>query len=147
MREIPPRRNYLGAGGWVWGGNYKLERYLYILHRVTGLGLLLFLLIHLVMTTFFRIQGQGVWEATMVLLSNPWFKFGEYLVVVAFIYHGLNGLRLISQELGFIMGKPTPPIYPWQDALRKKRPLTGVIIALVIILSAVFLFDFLAGGW
>ena len=147
MKQVQPRQNYLGTGGWVWGGNYKLERYLYILHRITGLGMLLFLLLHLVMTTFFRIQGQDIWEATMVLLHNPWFKIGEYLVVLAFIYHGLNGLRLIFQELGFIMGKPTPPIYPWKDALRKKRPLTGVIIALVIILSAVFLFDFLAGGW
>jgi succinate dehydrogenase / fumarate reductase cytochrome b subunit len=147
MKEIQPRRNYLGAGGWVWGGNYKLERYLYILHRVTGLGLLLFVIIHLVMTTFFRIQGQGVWEAIMVFLHNPWFKIGEYLVVIAFSYHALNGLRLITQELGFVLGKPTPPIYPWKDAIRKKRPWTFAMVTVVVILAAVFLFDFLKGGW
>ncbi len=147
MKQAQPRQNYLGPAGWVWAGKYKLERYLYLLHRVTGLGLILFVLVHLIMTTVFRIQGQDIWEATMALLHNPWFKIGEYLVVVAFSLHALNGLRLIIQELGFALGKPTPPIYPYQDALRKKRPGTIVMVAVIIILAAAFLFDFLQGGW
>lgn len=147
MKQVQPRQNHLGIGGWVWAGNYKLERYLYILHRVTGLGILLFLLIHLTMTTFFRIQGQDVWETTMDILHNPWFKFGEYLVVVALIYHSLNGLRLILQELGFLMGKPTPPIYPYRDSLRKKRSWTMAMIGIILILCLVFFYDFIAGGW
>ena len=147
MKRIQPRQNYLGATGWLWAGNYKLERYLYILHRVTGLGILLFLLLHLIMTTVFRIQGQDVWEATMRLLHNPWFKIGEYLVAVAFVYHGLNGLRLIIQELGFALGRPTPPIYPYRDSLRKKRPWTMLIIAIIDILALFFFYDFIAGGW
>ena len=147
MRQIQPRQNYLGVGGWVWAGNYKSERYLYLLHRVTGLGLILFGLIHLTATTFFRIQGQDVWEATMALLHNPWFKAGEYLVAIAFIYHASNGLRLILQELGFALGRPTPPIYPYQDALRKRRPWTMAMVAVIVILALVFLFDFIAGGW
>ena len=147
MKQLQARQNYLGPGGWVWAGKYKLERYLYLLHRITGLGILLFLLIHLVMTTVFRIQGQDVWEATMALLHNPWFKIGEYLVVIAFIYHGLNGLRLVLQELGFALGRPTPPIYPYQDALRKKRPWTISMVAVIVILALVVLFDFLVGGW
>src|SRR4030042_6837711 len=147
MRRTQPRQNYLGATGWIWAGNYKLERYLYILHRVTGLGILLFLLIHLIMTTVFRIQGQDVWEATMRILHNPWFKIGEYLVVVALIYHALNGLRLVLQELGFLMGTPTPPIYPYQDSLRKKRPWTMAMIGIILILCLVFFYDFIAGGW
>ena len=147
MKQIQPRQNYLGAGGWVWAGKYTLERYLYLLHRITGLGLILFVIVHLVMTTIFRIQGQDVWEAIMTLLHNPWFKIGEYLVVVAVIYHALNGLRLVLQQLGFALGKPTPPIYPYKDSLRKKRPWTIAMIAVVTILAAVFLFDFLSGGW
>ncbi len=147
MKEIKPRENHLGAGGWIWGGNYKLERYLYTLHRVTGLGLILFVLIHLVMTTVFRIQGRDIWEATIAVLRNPWFKFGEFLVVVAFAFHALNGLRLTIQELGFALGKPTPPIYPWKDALRKKRSWTAIMLTVVVIISAVFLVAFLIGGW
>jgi succinate dehydrogenase / fumarate reductase cytochrome b subunit len=147
MRQIRPRQNYLGVGGWVWAGNYKLERYLYILHRVTGLGILLFLLVHLIVTTFFRIQGQEVWEKAMTVLNNPLFKTGEYLVVVAFVYHALNGLRLLLQELGLLMAKPIPPIYPYSDSLRKKRPWTMAIIGIIIILCLVFFYDFIVGGW
>ncbi len=147
MEKIQPRQNYLGARGWVWAGNYKLERYLYLLHRVTGLGLILFGILHLIETTIFRIQGQDVWEATMDLLRKPWFEVGLYLVAVAFIFHALNGLRLILQEMGFLLGKPKPPIYPYQDALRKKRPLVIAMIAVIVILALVFLYDFAAGGW
>lgn len=147
MRQIRPRQNYLGVGGWVWAGNYKLERYLYILHRVTGLGILLFLLVHLIVTTFFRIQGQEVWEKAMTVLNNPLFKTGEYLVVVAFVYHALNGLRLILQELGLLMAKPIPPIYPYSDSLRKKRPWTMAIIGIIIILCLMFFYDFIVRGW
>jgi len=99
------------------------------------------------MTTIFRIQGQDVWEATVTILRNPWLKVGEYVVAIAFIYHALNGLRLVLQELGFALGKPTPPIYPYKDSLRKKRLWTVAMIAAVAILAVVFLVDFLAGGW
>jgi len=146
MKERNPRQNYLGARGWIWGGNYKLERYLYLLHRITGLGLILFVVIHLIITTIFRIQGQDIWEAAMTLLSNPWFKVGEYLVVLAFVYHGLNGLRLTIQELGLAMGKPIPPVYPWKDALRKQRPIITVMLVIIVILGAIFFFGFLRGG-
>ena len=143
MTQIRPRQNYLGAGGWVWAGNYKLERYLYLFHRITGLGMLLFVIFHLMETTFFRIQGQSVWEATMKLLQNPWFEVGIFLVAVAFVYHALNGIRLILQEFGFALGKPTRPIYPYKDALRKKRPWTMAMMAVIVILALLFLFDFI----
>jgi succinate dehydrogenase / fumarate reductase cytochrome b subunit len=147
MEQKQPRNNRLGAGGWVWAGNYKMERYLYLLHRITALGLILYGVLHLTATTFFRIQGQGVWEATMAFVHNPWFKAGEYLVVLAFAFHALNGLRLILQEFGFVMGKPGPVVYPYKDTLRRKRPFAIAIIAVIGLVAVVFLYDFVAGGW
>jgi succinate dehydrogenase / fumarate reductase cytochrome b subunit len=146
MAEKRPRENYLGIAGWVWAGNYKLERYLFLLHRVTGLGLIFFGIFHLTATTIFRVQGQDVWEATMLFLDNPFLKAGEFLVVTAFAYHVLNGLRLILQELGFTLGKPVPPIYPFKDAIRKKRLWTLVTLAAIMILVAAFFIDFTTGG-
>ena len=141
MKQIKPRQNYLGVKGWVWAGNYKLERYLYLLHRITGLGMLLFVLFHMIETTFFRIQGQTMWEATMTLLENPWFEVGICLVAIAFVYHALNGLRLLLQEFGFALGKPTPPIYPYKDSLRRQRPWTIAMVSVVVIIALVFLID------
>ncbi len=147
MKPMEPRQNYLGAGGWVWAGRYKLERHLYLLHRITGLGLLLFGIFHLIITTFFRIEGEDVWESAISVVHNPVLKVGAYLVTVAFVFHALNGLRLILQEFGFALGRPTPPIYPYKDALRKRRPWTMVMIAAIVVLAIVFLYDFIAGGW
>jgi succinate dehydrogenase / fumarate reductase cytochrome b subunit len=147
MAKFRLRQNYLGIRGWIWAGNYKLERSLYLFHRITGLGLLLFLIFHLVITTVFRVQGRDVWETTMAFFSNPWFKAGEYLVCIAFAYHALNGLRLILQELGFALGKPEPPVYPYRDSLSRKRYRTLIMLVLVVLLSLLFLYGFMQGGW
>jgi succinate dehydrogenase / fumarate reductase, cytochrome b subunit len=146
QNEIKPRPNQLGAGGWFWAGNYKLERYLYILHRITGLGMALFLLFHLIETTFFRMQGESMWEATMRLLHNPLFEIGLVLVSFAFVIHALNGIRLLIQELGFMLGKPKRPVYPFSDAPRRKRGFTMVFIALIIVLLIVFFLNRFIGG-
>jgi succinate dehydrogenase / fumarate reductase cytochrome b subunit len=140
-------RNYHGIRGWIWAGNYQLERALYLLHRVSGLGLLLFLVFHLVVTTVFRVQGQDVWDTVMSFFLNPWFKAGEYIVCVAFIYHALNGLRLIIQELGFALGRPEPPIYPYRDSLSRKRYLAVIMLVLVVLCSGLVFYAFIRGGW
>ena len=141
-----PRQNYLGVWGWAWAGRYQIERYLYILHRLTGLGLVFYGMIHLLVMTVFRMQGEGFYEAVMRVFSNPGFKVGEYLVFAALTYHGLNGLRLILQETGFLLGKPKPPIYPYKDSIRKKRPLVLAMVGLTVVIAAFILFDFAKGG-
>jgi len=146
MADKRPRENSLGIAGWVWAGNYTLERYLYLLHRITGLGLVLFGIFHLTATTIFRVQGEAVWNSTMQFLNNPVFMVGEFLVVTAFAFHALNGLRLMLQELGFTLGKPVPPIYPFKDAIRRKRLWTLVTLAAVMVLVVFFFIDFAAGG-
>ncbi len=138
--------NRLGAGGWFWAGNYKAERYYFILHRVTGLGLLLFGFFHLIETTFFRIQGESVWETTMRLLQKPWFEAGLVLVSLAFVFHALNGLRLILLEFGIGLGRPKRPVYPFQDALRRNRIITVAAAAVIVALILVFLIAFIWEG-
>jgi succinate dehydrogenase / fumarate reductase, cytochrome b subunit len=147
MRTIEAKENHLGVRGWVWGGNYKAERYLYLLHRVTGLGIILFGIVDLIAATVYRVQGLSLLDSAAAVLNNPWFKVGEFLVVVAFAFHALNGFRLILQEFGIALGKPSRPIYPFKDALRKKRLLTLVIMALVGVIAVVFLVGLIIGGW
>ena len=140
-KQKVPLPNRLGIKGWFWAGRYKIERYLYILHRITGFGLLAYVALHLVANGS-RLWGEGSWESTMNFLSNPGFKVGEYLVMAAFIYHALNGGRLMLQHLGFTLGKPKPPIYPYVDAMRRRRPLTWVLLALIMGLAIYVLVAF-----
>jgi succinate dehydrogenase / fumarate reductase cytochrome b subunit len=137
-----PSPNHLGVKGWVYAGRYSIERYLYILHRVTGLGLVLYLFLHIVETGQ-RLGGSGRWEALMVLFTAPVFKILEYIVFMGFIFHALNGLRLHFTELGFFLGKPAQPVYPYLSSLKRHRPLTYVLMALTavaLILGASSLF-------
>ena len=129
--------NRLGIKGWVWAGHYTLERYLYTLHRLTGLGLLLYVSLHLIMNGF-RLGGEDTWTSTIDFLTNPFGKVVEYLVMAAFTFHALNGGRLILQHLGYTLGKPKPPIYPYVDSMRRRRPFTWVLLA-VIVATAIYL--------
>jgi succinate dehydrogenase / fumarate reductase cytochrome b subunit len=124
--------NRLGVRGWVGGGRWGLERYLYTLHRVTGLGLLLYLVLHIFVTST-RIYGPAAWRAAMESVEGPAFKVGEYLVFAAFTFHAVNGVRLVLLELGFLIGRPIEPVYPYATSVGRQRPLA---IAAMLIAGA-----------
>jgi succinate dehydrogenase / fumarate reductase cytochrome b subunit len=127
--------------GWLFGGRWGPDRYLYSLHRITGLGLLLYFAMHIILTSS-RALGQGAWEESMARVSGPLFVIGEYLVFVAFAFHAINGLRLALAEVGFGVGKPIEPIYPYRTALDEQRPIVVVAMILVALLIVVGGLDF-----
>ncbi len=143
-KEKAPLPNRLGIVGWAWAGRYKMERYLYTLHRLTGLGLALYIAIHLVANGF-RLGGEDNWTDIMDLFGNSGFEVGEYLVMAAFIIHALNGGRLMLQHMGITLGKPKPPVYPYVDSLRRTRTLTWVMLALIAALAISTLVAFVIG--
>jgi succinate dehydrogenase / fumarate reductase cytochrome b subunit len=130
------RPNRLGIAGWVTGGQWGLERYLYSLHRVTGLALLFYFLLHILVTTS-RAFGPQAWERAMAGVSGPVFKVGEYLVFLAFAFHAVNGVRLVLVELGIGVGKPIEPIYPYRTSMDAQRPLAIGVLVLAAIVAAV----------
>ncbi len=138
-----PRPNRLGPVGWVYAGPYSFERYLYALHRVTGLGLIVYLLVH-VIETGQRMRGEETWSALMDLFASPVFKALEFLLFAAFVYHALNGVRLVLTELGFFLGQPGPPIYPYASSIKRHRPLTYAMMALAALVIVLGGFSFFA---
>jgi succinate dehydrogenase / fumarate reductase cytochrome b subunit len=131
--------NHLGIAGWLGGGRWGVERYLYIIHRLAGLGILLFFLLHIFESSL-RAFGPKTWEAAMATLKNPVFQVGEFLVFAAFAFHALNGIRLILIELGFAVGQAEEPAYPYRSSINTQRPL--MLIVMVIAAIAI-----LAGGY
>jgi succinate dehydrogenase / fumarate reductase cytochrome b subunit len=131
--------NRLGIMGWLAGGRWGIERYVYTLHRVTGLGILFYFLLHIFVTST-RAFGPAAWEAAMAQVSHPIFKIGEFLVFIAFCIHAANGIRLVLIELGWAVGKAEEPVYPYRTSLNVQRPL----LVVVMVLAAVFI---ALGGW
>ncbi len=88
-------------------------------HRASGLGVLLFLFLHVVETSTV-LAGPEVYDFTQGFYHNLPAKLGETVLVAALVYHSLNGLRVIAMDL-------------WPSLTVYYRPLTyGVIAATVI---------------
>jgi succinate dehydrogenase / fumarate reductase, cytochrome b subunit len=135
MAEIKRYDNRLGIWGWLGGGRWGVERYAYSLHRLTGLAILFYFLMHIFVTSL-RARGIYLWTEGG-FLHKPVFRVGEFFVFVAFAYHALNGLRLVLVELGIAVGKPIEPVYPYKSSLNVQRPLlvAAMILAFLLIVA------------
>ena len=134
--------NRLGLRGWVYAGRYSVERYLYLLHRITGLGLIAYLLLHIIETGQ-RTVGEPAWSWLMALFATPFFKLLEYVLFAAAVIHACNGVRLLMTELGFFLGRPADPVYPYPSSIKRHRPLTLILMILAgifVLLGASSLF-------
>ena len=70
-------------------------QYAWVLHRSTGIGILFFLLVHVIDIMLIGL-GRDVYDHSVEFYSNPWIIPMEVILVGAVIYHTLNGLRIIS---------------------------------------------------
>ncbi|MFZ5632165.1 MAG: succinate dehydrogenase, cytochrome b556 subunit [Bacillota bacterium] len=78
------------VGMWAW-----------LLHRVTGIGILLYLLLHAALMGTALIGGSEAFNATLTfLMTSPVLHLAELVLVGAVIYHGLNGIRLLLFDIG-----------------------------------------------
>lgn len=132
----------LGTYGWLRGAKRGIEGYLYILHRVSGVVLLAFLSLHIFVTSS-RLFGEQAWSWVMEMTHAPLVRLGEYAVFVAFVFHALNGLRLAAIEMGFVIGRPDEPVFPYRGSISKQRPLTIVMMVLAGVFIVVGGFELL----
>ena len=82
----------------------------------------------------------------MGFLRSPVFKIGEFLVFAGFVFHAVNGIRLILIELGLAVGRAEEPVYPYSSSIDTQRPLmvTAMIVAVILILAGSYEFMGLA---
>lgn len=66
----------------------------YFLHRLTGIGIWLFLLIHVTESIFLK-MGPEHWNRMIALYRTPLFAWLELGLLGALLFHGANGLRVI----------------------------------------------------
>lgn len=71
------------SGQWSW-----------LFHRVTGLGVLLFLLIHVVDITLIGF-GPNVYNAAVQVFSTWPVRLASLALIASVLYHACNGVRII----------------------------------------------------
>lgn len=101
--------------------------YSFLLHRLTGLGTLLFLAIHIVDTSLVYFAEDLYEEAINIYRSTP-FMIGEIFLVFSVIYHGVNGLRVIYLD----MVKPAA----WTIKAQRKAAQWTLAISIVLWIPA-----------
>jgi succinate dehydrogenase / fumarate reductase, cytochrome b subunit len=103
----------------------------FLLHRITGLGVLLFLAIHIVDTAFVYFAPH-LYMDVIELYRSTLFGIGELGLVFALFYHGINGLRIAYLDLV----KPTK----WTIEDQRRSAVIALIVTLVLYIpSAVWM--------
>lgn len=120
---------YRGAiGQWSW-----------VLHRLSGLGVVFFLILHVVDTSWSVFYPEKYVEA-IATYQSPLFTLGEFGLVAAVIYHAINGLRIV-----FLDYRP----HLWQHQQRAAYivlAVTAIILVPVFVLMFGHVLDFYGSG-
>jgi succinate dehydrogenase / fumarate reductase, cytochrome b subunit len=71
----------------------KLGQWSWVLHRVAGLGTLLFLILHVIDTSWATFYPE-LYAKAIAAYQSPLFTLGEFALVACVVYHALNGFRI-----------------------------------------------------
>ncbi|WP_246035354.1 succinate dehydrogenase, cytochrome b556 subunit [Dictyobacter kobayashii] len=100
---------YKGQSGmWSW-----------LFHRISGLGILLFLFIHIVDVSMLSF-GPGVYNQSVTLFDYWIVRLLSLALVGAVLYHAFNGVRIIAIDF-------------WRKGSRYQRVMFWIVLAATII--------------
>jgi succinate dehydrogenase / fumarate reductase cytochrome b subunit len=89
MRVIKRYRIHLGTLAWI-------------LHRLSGLGLIFYLTIHIYVISHLM-GGKESFDGVMHFLETPLFKFLEIGLIGTIFFHLYNGLRVTLVDMGVLV--------------------------------------------
>ena len=107
---------YRGAiGQWSW-----------VLHRLTGVGVVLFLALHVIDTSW-AVFYPALYVKAIAAYQSPIFTLGEFGLVFAVVYHAFNGIRIIIFDFN-------PRLWRHQS-----QAAVAVLVLTFVVLAPVFL--------
>lgn len=96
------------SGQWSW-----------LLHRVTGLGVLLFLLIHIVDITLIGF-GPTVYNDSLVVFDHPIVRLVSLALIASVLFHAFNGIRILIIDF-------------WPSGYKYQQQMFYAVLALTIL--------------
>ncbi|QYH36999.1 succinate dehydrogenase, cytochrome b556 subunit [Salinibacterium sp. M195] len=109
--------------GTLYRGNEGM--WSWVLHRITGVAIYFFLLVHILDTALVRVSPEA-YNAVISTYKTPLMGLGEIALVAAIAFHAFNGLRIILIDF-------------WAFGARHQRVMFWVVIGLWLVLLAGFI--------
>ena len=114
MPTMPAGTLYRGkVGMWSW-----------VLHRITGVAIFFFLLVHVLDTSLVRLSPEA-YNAVINTYKTPLIGVAELGLVAAILYHALNGLRIILIDF-------------WRKGVKYQNVMWWVVVAIAFVIFAAF---------
>ena len=109
-------------GGTLYRGNEGM--WSWVLHRITGIAIFFFLLVHVLDTALIRVSPEA-YNAVIGTYQTPIMGIGEVGLVGAIAFHALNGLRIILVDF-------------WSKGTKYQRVMFWVVMALWVVVMLGF---------
>lgn len=97
------------------------NRWASYVHRLTGIGVFLFLCLHILDVSLF-VVSEPLYNQVHVLYSSPVMRLFECALLFALLFHALNGLRLVAIDV-------------WDLGMRAAHGLLTIVWALTAALT------------
>ncbi len=101
----------------------------FVLHRFTGIVLVLYLFLHFYVLSYLA-RGPEAYANIVKLMENPVLELFEVALVAAIVYHGLNGIRLMLMSLNI--------------GVKRQKEMFWVVFGISVVVTAVAAFFMLA---
>jgi succinate dehydrogenase / fumarate reductase cytochrome b subunit len=72
----------------------RIGQWSWVLHRLAGLGIVFFVCLHVIDTSWAAFYPE-LYKHAIAEYQSPLFTIGEFLIVAAVVYHAINGYRII----------------------------------------------------
>jgi succinate dehydrogenase / fumarate reductase, cytochrome b subunit len=129
MRADPRRgRTRRRRSRWLDPRGRHLGTWAFVANRLTGLGLVAYLYLHLVILSTL-LRGPEAWDGLVALFHNPVFLAFDVLLVAGLAFHGFNGLRVALVGSGLLV-----------DRHKAMLAAAGILVGLVTLVAAVRIF-------
>jgi succinate dehydrogenase / fumarate reductase cytochrome b subunit len=114
VAKLPAGTLYRGkVGMWSW-----------VLHRITGVAIFFFLLVHILDTSLVRVDPEA-YNGVMATYKTVLIGFGELGLVAAILFHAFNGVRIILIDF-------------WRKGFKYQNLMFWIVVAIAFILFAGF---------
>ena len=114
MPTMPAGTLYRGkVGMWSW-----------VLHRITGVAIFFFLLVHVLDTALVRVAPEA-YNVVIATYQTPLIGVAELGLVAAVLYHGFNGIRIALIDF-------------WSKGTKYQNVMFWVVVGAAFVLFAAF---------